>query len=80
MALKEDVRQLFKASCDNLEWFGENYDRLKKEYNGKWVVVQDKRVVASSESYETVLDSLMGCDRRIALIEYMQMEQVYLMF
>jgi len=78
--VKENVEQLFRASCDNLKWLEENYDRLKKEYDGKWVVIQDRRVVASSGTYESIMNALKKCDPRNAIVEYLQSEQVAMFF
>jgi hypothetical protein len=80
IALKEDIEQLFKASCDDLKWLEENYDRLKREYDGKWVIIQDKKVVASGGSYESIMNALKKCDPRKAIVEYVQSEQVAMFF
>jgi hypothetical protein len=80
MELKENAEQLFRASCDNLRWFEENYDRLKRKYDGKWVLIQDRKVVASSRSFKNVITSLKECDRRDAIVEYIQSEQIELIF
>lgn len=80
MALKEDVGQLFKASRDNLKWLEENYDRLRKQYDGKWVVIQDRKVVVSGGSYASIIAAFRKFDPRNAIVEYMQSEQVAMFF
>jgi len=80
MKLKEDVCRAFKRSYSDLKWFEKNYDRLKRRYDGRWVAVRDTTVVASSDTFEGIVASLKECDRKHAIIEYMQLEQVALIF
>lgn len=78
--MKENAEGLFKASRSDLKWLGDNYDVLKKQYDGKWVVIQDRKVVASGGSYASIMSALKKCDPRKAIVEYLQSEQVAMFF
>jgi hypothetical protein len=78
--MKEDAMQMLRMAYDNLKWFRDNYDRLKKQYDDKWVAVKDKKVIASGNSFENVVTSLKESDRRHAIVEYMQSEHTDMMF
>ena len=78
--MKEDIDQLFRISCDNLKWFEENYETLKKEYDKKWIVIQNKQIVASGNSFESIVNAMKKHDPKTALVEYVQSEQVAMFF
>jgi hypothetical protein len=78
--LKEDVEQLFKTSCDNLKWFEKNYDTLKKEYDNKWIVVENKKIVACDSKFDSIMKTMKKFDSKTALVEYVQSEQIAMFF
>jgi hypothetical protein len=78
--MKENVEQLFKTSCDNLKWFEENHDSLIEEYDNKWIIVQNKKIVATDSDFESIMEALKKHDPKTALVEYMHSEQIAMFF
>lgn len=78
--MKQDLAQVFKASCDNHKWLEENYDNLKEKYDNKWIIVQNGKVIASDSNYETIMNAMKKVDSKSALVEYVQSEQVAMFF
>lgn len=62
--------EILKASMDNLEWFKDNYESLKKEYDNQWIIVQKRTVVAKGNTYEQIKKCLQKVDTKSALIEF----------
>lgn len=78
--MKQDTAEVFKASCDNLKWLEKNYDNLKEDYDSKWIIVQNRKIVASDSSYEKIVSAMKKIDSKSALVEYVQSEQVAMFF
>ena len=72
--------ELFKISSKNLEWLKKNYENLKKEYNGVWVVIQDRKVVTSASTFDEIMRTVRKYDPNRILVEYIQSEQVAMFF
>lgn len=72
--------EAFRLSEENLKWLKENYDRLKREYNGKWVVIKDQRVYESRDTFDEILEIARKQDPNSILIEYLQKEQIAMFF
>jgi SET domain-containing protein len=72
--------ELFNISSRNLEWLKENYESLKKEYDGLWVVIQDRKVVSSASTFDEIIKTVRRCDPNKILVEYMQSEPVAMFF
>ena len=71
---------LFEISRRNAEWLKENYDRLKKEYDKCWVVIQDSRVVKSASTFDEIMKTVRRHDPNKILVEYIQSEPVAMFF
>jgi hypothetical protein len=80
MRIEKD--EVFKLSRENLEWFKENYDALKREYDQKWIVIQNGKVVRSSSVFDDIVKALRNgeYDPKSAIVEYMQSEQIAMFF
>jgi hypothetical protein len=50
----EQLIQSLENFENDSKWFSENYDKLKKLYKGKFVLIKDARVVASGKSMEDI--------------------------
>lgn len=72
--------ELFKISSKNLEWLKENYENLKKEYNGLWVVIQDRKVVTSASTFDEIIKTVRKCDLNKIVVEYIPSEPVAMFF
>jgi hypothetical protein len=76
-----ETKEVFKLSMDNMEWFAENYEKLKKEFNGKWVAVSDARVVESAEDLPTLAKAIAKHEKRESIVvEYMRAEPIAMFF
>ena len=65
-----DLHKL-KKLVDNFEWFSLQYDHLKKDFNRRYVAIQEKQVVDSDTNIERLIKRLKihNYDNSIA-IEY----------
>lgn len=72
--------EILKASRDNLEWFKENYESLKKEYNNQWIIVQKKEVVAKGSTFEQIKKCLQKIDTKSAIIEFIDSNNFAMFF
>jgi hypothetical protein len=72
--------EILKQSRENLEWFNENYESLKKEYDNQWIVIQQKKVVAKGSTYTQIKKILGKSDMKNALIEFMDSKQIAMFF
>ena len=64
----------------NLEWFKRNYGNLKREYNHKWILIHDRRVVGSGDTFEEMLPEARKYDPSSVMLEYIYSEEVALFF
>jgi len=71
---------LFEISRRNAEWLKENYDRLKREYDKRWVVIQDSKVVKSASTFDEIMRTVRRHDPNRILVEYIQSEPVAMFF
>jgi hypothetical protein len=72
--------ELFRNVRANLEWFGENYEVLRKKYDGCWIVVEGKKVVKSVSTFDEVLSFVGKHDSSKAIVEYMQSDPIAAFF
>jgi hypothetical protein len=72
--------EILKASRDNLEWFKDNYESLKKEYDNQWIIVQKRTVVAKGSTYEQIKKCLQKVDTKSALIEFVGSNDLAMFF
>jgi thymidylate kinase len=72
--------ELFKNSKENLEWFKENYEDLKKKYDERWIVIDNKTVVKSASTFDEILALVRKHDPNKVIVEYMQSKQIAMFF
>jgi len=73
--------ELLRLSRENLEWFRDNYNSLKKDYDKQWVVVQNKGIVANCSSYDEIVRTLREePSKKSALVEFIDSEQIAVFF
>lgn len=76
-----ETREVFKLSMANMEWLTENYERLKREFDGKWVAVSDARVVESAEDLPTLAKAIAKHKKRESIVvEYIRAEPIAVFF
>lgn len=54
-----------KIIHQEFEWFKSNLSELKKQYNGQWIAIFDKKLIAHSDSFSAVykIAKEKGCKR-----------------
>ena len=69
-----------KEGNENLQWLSENFERIRKEYPGKFIAIRDKRVILSSADLETLISELEKRKEDIAklLIDFIPKEDFIL--
>ena len=72
--------ELFEISRRNAEWLQKNYERLKKEYDKRWVLIQDAKVVKSASSFDEIMRTVRRHDPNKILVEYIQSEPIAMFF
>ena len=72
--------ELFKSSMENLEWYKENYENIRKDCDNQWVVIQNKKIVAKASTYENITRTLKKEDRKSAIIEYIDSNPLAMFF
>lgn len=71
---------LFRLSKENVEWMKENYESLKREYDNRWIVIQDKKVVCSSSIFHEIMKAVQKYDTKTAVVEYIQSKPIAMFF
>jgi len=72
--------EMFEISRRNTEWLKENYERLKREYDNRWVLIQDRKVVETASTFDEIMKTVARRDPNKILVEYIQSEQVAMFF
>lgn len=72
--------ELFEISRRNAEWLKENYASLKRQYDKRWVLIQDRKVVKSASTFDEIMKAVRKHDPNKILVEYIQSEPVAMFF
>ena len=76
-----ETREVFRLSMGNMEWLAENYDKLKEEFDGKWIAVSDARVVESAESLHKLKEAIAKHQNRDSIVvEFITTEPIAMFF
>lgn len=78
--MKTEKGELLRLSRENLEWFKDNYKCLKRKYDKQWIVIQKKEVVASDSTYDRIVDYLKKEDKKSAIVEFVDSNQIAMFF
>lgn len=78
--MKMEIESLFRLSQENLEWFKENYEDLRKKYDSKWIIIQNKQVVGSGSTFSDIINAVKKYDPNSVIVEYIQSEQIAMFF
>lgn len=71
---------LFEISRRNTEWLQKNYESLKKEYDKRWIMIQDRKVVKSASTFDEIMRTVRSHDPNKILVEYIQSEPIAMFF
>jgi len=72
--------KLFEIARENAEWLKENYESIKKEYDKRWIVIQDKKIVKSASTFDEIMEAVKKRDPNRILVEYVQTEPIAMFF
>jgi hypothetical protein len=76
-----ETRQVFELSSENMQWLADNYDRLKQEFDGKWIAVSGGSVVESSKDLQNLKEALSKHKNPESIVvEYMSTEAIAMFF
>ena len=64
----------------NLEWLKRNYSSLKKEYDNKWVLIHDQKVVGCGDTFDEMLPETKKYEPSSVLLEYIHSKEVAMFF
>ena len=80
--MDENVRvpALFEVARGNLEWLKKNYGRLKRQYDNKWVLIHDRRVIGSGDTFEEMLPQARQYEPSSVMLEYIHSKEVAMFF
>lgn len=70
----------FKNSRENIEWFKENYEALRKKYDERWIVIENKKVINSASTFDEVLPLVRKRDPNKVIVEYVQSDPIATFF
>jgi hypothetical protein len=79
-SVRKEISDLFKSSRENLEWFKNNYDYLKKNYDKRWVIITQKKVVENSSNFDEVLIAAKKYDPSSIIVEFIESEPIAMFF
>lgn len=76
----KEATSLLRRFDESVKWFEENYNSLKKKYDGNYVAVDDRKVVGYNTDLRKLVKNLKheGIDPRNTLIEYVTNKKVEL--
>jgi hypothetical protein len=68
----EDVVQLLLQGQNNLMWFNSNWNKLAKDFNNKFIAIENKEVIESDSDLDSLLDKLKskGVDSSETMIKF----------
>ena len=67
--MKQAILEMLNAGHRNNEWFSENLDFLKKDFNNKFVAISEQRVIESDGDLQELIKKLSN--RNISLDKVM---------
>lgn len=70
----EEDRKMLEWGRINGQWIKDNHEELKKKYPDMWVAVHDEKVLASSEDFDEVLETVR--DKHKDIEKYLNIEQI----
>ena len=74
------IRRGLENLIESAEWLSENYERLKREYNNKWVLIENKKVVESKDTFDQILQAARKYKSNSVILEYISSEDVAMFF
>ena len=75
-----EKEQLFRISRENIKWFKENYEDLKRKYDNRWILIHNKKVAESTSTFNEIMKAAKKHDPNTIIVEYMESKQVAMFF
>ena len=68
----EDVVQLLLQGQNNLMWFNSNWNELVRDFNNKFIAIENKEVIESDTNLDSLLNKLRskGVDSSETMIKF----------
>ena len=80
MSMKMEREVLFDDSVENMEWFSKHYADVKRKYTNKWIIVYNRKVVETEDSFEEVLARARKYDPNRIMVEFMESDEIAMFF
>jgi hypothetical protein len=71
---------LFDLAKGNMEWLKRNYSHLKKEYDNKWVIIHDQKVVGSGDTFDEILHDARKYEPSSVVVKYIHSKDIAMFF
>lgn len=71
---------MFEISRQNAEWLKKNYDKLKRDYDKHWIIIQDRKIISSASTFDEIMKTVRRHNPNKILVEYIQSEPVAMFF
>lgn len=75
-----EKEELFKILRENIKWFKENYEDLKRKYDNRWIMIHNKKVAKSASTFNEIVKIAKKYDPNTIIVEYIQSKQVAMFF
>ncbi|MBI2668055.1 hypothetical protein HYX17_04795 [Candidatus Woesearchaeota archaeon] len=74
----ESELELLKKSEEDLEWFNENYEELKEDYDNEFVAIKEGEVISHDKDFERLLNKLKTMKENPAKVIIMHVSKIKL--
>jgi len=72
--------ELFRIRRENVKWFKENYKRLTRKYDNRWILIRNKRVAENASTFDEIMNIAKKYDPNDVIVEYLQSKQIAMFF
>ena len=75
-----NANEMFDIARGNAEWLKENFDAIKKEYDNRWVIIEDKKIIKSASTFDEVMETVRKHDPNKVLVEFIESKPIAMFF
>lgn len=75
-----EKQQIFDIWKENTEWFRKNYERFKRKYDNKWILIRNKKIVAAESNLSRIMEIAKRYDPNEIMVEYVQSKKIAMFF
>jgi len=75
-----EKQQIFNIWKENTEWFRKNYERFKREYDNKWILIRNKKIIAVESKLSKIMEIAKRYNPNEIMVEYLQSKKIAMFF